>query len=194
MGDFNTRIRKTSRSAQPIDEQGRRRFEHRRIDNQVYFITSSVRDHQRAFAGDEAKGIFWDRFVHHTTAHGFTPWATSLLDSHYHTVGYLRRGEDLPKLMQKLHGSVAKLVNDLLDERLAPFWRDPRGKGRECFDGCLRDELQARRAYRYTLRQPVRAGLVRDWRDYPHVRVNVELERAVRRAHELGAFLEGVPY
>ena len=129
MGDFNTRIRKTSRSAQPIDEQGRRRFEHWLIDNQVYFITSSVRDHQRAFAGDETKGIFWDRFVHYTTAHGFTPWATSLLDSHYHTVGYLRRGEDLPKLMQKLHGSVAKLVNDLLDERLAPSGATPAAKG-----------------------------------------------------------------
>jgi hypothetical protein len=48
----------------------------------------------------------------------------------------------------KLHGSVAKLVNDLLPERRVPFWRDDSGK--DYFDGCIRDELQCRRAYRYT--------------------------------------------
>ena len=194
MGDFHKRIRKTSRSAQPVDDQGRHRFEHWLVDNQVYFITACVRDHARAFAGEEAKSVFWDRFDHYTTAHGFTPWATALLDSHYHTIGYLRKGEELPRMMQRLHGSVAKLANDLLPVRIKPFWRDARGRAREYFDGCIRDELQARRAYRYTLRQPVRAGLVHDWRDYPHVRVDAELERAVRRAHELRAFLEGVPY
>jgi hypothetical protein len=36
--------------------------------------------------------------------------------------------------------------------------------------------------------------LASDWRTYPHTRVNVELELAIRRSHELKAFLEGVPY
>jgi hypothetical protein len=40
----------------------------------------------------------------------------------------------------------------------------------------------------------VRARLVKDWREYPNTRVNVEMERAVARAVELRAFLEGVPY
>ena len=44
-------------------------------------------------------------------------------------------------MMQRLHGSVAKLVNDLLPQRLTPFWRDAEGKG--YFDGCIRDEKQA---------------------------------------------------
>lgn len=114
------------------------------------------------------------------------------MNTHYHTLGYLRVGQNLPTMMQRLHGSIAKRVNDLLPVRLVPFWRD--AKGTEYFDGCIRDETQATRAYRYTLRQPVRAGLVRDWRDYPHVHLNVPLDRALRRAHELGAFLENVPY
>jgi hypothetical protein len=42
--------------------------------------------------------------------------------------------------------------------------------------------------------QAVRARLVRDWRDYPHTRVNVGLERMIDRAVELDAFLEAVPY
>jgi len=94
--------------------------------------------------------------------------------------------------MRLLHGSVAKLVNDLLPERRLPFWRDDRGH--DYFDGCLRDEVQCRRTYRYVLTQSVRHGLCRDWRDYPHTRVRIDLEVGVKRALELKAFLEGVPY
>lgn len=95
-------------------------------------------------------------------------------------------------MMQRIHGSVAKLVNDLLPTRLKPFWRD--AKGHEYFDGCIRDERQARLAYRYTLIQSERHRLTHTWRDYPHTRINVELEIAIRRALELNAFMEGVPY
>jgi len=95
-------------------------------------------------------------------------------------------------MMRKFHGSVAKLVNDLLPERRVPFWRDMESK--DYFDGCIRDELQCRRAYRYTLLQAVRAGICTDHRRYPHTRVFVELDPAVRRALELNAFLPEVPY
>jgi hypothetical protein len=95
-------------------------------------------------------------------------------------------------MTQRIHGSVAKLVNDLLPTRLTHFWRDVKGK--EYFDGCIRDERQARLAYRYTLTQSVRHGIAMNWHDYPHSHVNVELERAVTRALQIDAFLEGVPY
>jgi hypothetical protein len=95
-------------------------------------------------------------------------------------------------MMQRLHGSVAKLVNDTLGARLKPFWYDTGKQG--CFDGCIRDVLQATRAYRYTLLQAVRHGIVRDYRDYPHTRVFVDRDRAIARAVELYALLEDVPY
>jgi hypothetical protein len=117
---------------------------------------------------------------------------TSLLDNHYHTLGYLREGRNLSTLLQRLHGSVAKLVNDLLPERRRDFWRD--AKGHEYFDGAIRNEKQARLAYRYTLYQAVRHGIVEDWQTYAHTWINVELEKAIRRSLELNAFLEGVPY
>ena len=95
-------------------------------------------------------------------------------------------------MMQKLHGSVAKLANDLLPERRLPFWED-RGH-QNYFDGCIRDERQCRLAYRYVLTQSVRHGICADWREYEHTRVNIDVDAGVRRALELGAFLEGVPY
>lgn len=171
---------------------GERRFEHWYVDNQVYFITSRCRDGYLAFRSDEAKAVFWVRFYHYTKLHGFFPWVTTLIGNHYHTVGYLRYGKDLGPMMRKIHGSVAKLVNDLLPERRVPFWRE-RG-GRDYFDGCLRDELQCRRAYRYTLTQCRRHGICPNPALYPHTRVDIELERGIRRATELKAFLYDVPY
>jgi hypothetical protein len=188
---MGNRVKKTSRSSNAT-RGAQHRFEHWLADNQVYFLTARCRDQFPAFKSEPAKDIFWRQFDKYTVEFGFTPWVTSLVDNHYHTLGYLRVGKNLPVMMQRIHGSVAKLVNDLLPQRLTPFWRDAEGKG--YFDGCIRDEKQARLAYRYTLTQVVRHGIVSDWRDYPHTRVNVELERAIRRSHELKAFLEGVPY
>src|SRR5690606_10309207 len=127
---------------------GKHRFEHWYVDNQVYFITSRCREGYLAFLSNYAKAIFWDRFEHYTAQHGFVPWVTTLIGNHYHTLGYLRNGRELGQMMRKIHGSVAKLVNDVLPERRRPFWRESSGK--DYFDGCIRDELQCRRAYRYT--------------------------------------------
>jgi hypothetical protein len=104
--------------------EGRHRFEHWYRDNTVYFITARCRDRFPAFGTERAKEIFWDRFLHYTAQHGFVPWVTTLMDNHYHTLGYLRVGKELGEMMRKLHGSVAKLVNDTLPRRLVPFWRD----------------------------------------------------------------------
>lgn len=171
---------------------GHHRFEHWYRDNCVYFITARCRDRFPAFATDAAKEIFWDRFGYYTTLHGFVPWVTSIVDNHYHTLGYLKVGEELGPMMRKIHGSVAKLVNDLLPERHLPFWKSK--DKHDYFDGCIRDQTQCRRAYGYTLRQSVRHGLCRDYRDYPHTRVNIELVKGLARALELNAFLPNVPY
>jgi hypothetical protein len=151
-----------------------------------------VRNGFHAFESEAAKSIFWDRFDHYTHEYGFTPWATTLMINHYHTIGYQREGEALGEMMRKIHGSVAWLVMKEIKVRHVPFWRT-RGH-RDYFDGCIRDVLQAMRAYRYTLMQAVRAGIVLDWRDYPHTRMDIEMERVIRRAVELNAFLEDVPY
>lgn len=184
--------------------RGQHRFEHWYRDNQVYFLTARCRGRFPALACEEAKAVFWERLDTLCPDHGFTPWIVSVMDNHYHVLGYLRRGDDLPNLMRLLHGAVAKRVNDLLQAgglkspclnergRLVPFWRD--SKRKNYMDGCIRDELQARRAYRYVLNQSVRHGVCSDWRDYPHTRIYIEKDRAIRRASQLNAYLRGVRY
>jgi REP element-mobilizing transposase RayT len=171
---------------------GNHRFEHWYRDNSVYFITARCKDRYPSFESEQAKAIFKDRFNYYANHHGFVPFVITLLDNHYHVLGYLRDGNNLGPMMQKIHGSVAKVTNDLLPERIRPFWRD--STHHDYFDGCIRDVLQCRRAYRYTLFQSVRHSICSDYRDYSHTHVEVELEAAIRRSVELKAFMEGVPY
>jgi hypothetical protein len=110
MSGFRKFRKSSSSSLEAWDKH--HRFEHWYLDNQVYFITARCRHRIPAFAAEDSKAVFWDRFEHYTVEFGFTPWVTSLLDNHYHTLGYLKVGENLGAMMQRLHGSVAKLVND----------------------------------------------------------------------------------
>ena len=168
------------------------RFEHWYRDNSIYFITARCRGRFNAFAADRAKKIFWDRFEVYTKQYNFIPFVVSLLDNHYHLLGYLRIGENLGRLMRHLHGSVAKLVNDSLEIHLKPFWYDTGKQG--YFDGCIRDELQCTRAFGYTHTQCRRHGICHNPTDYPHTRIYVELDRVLKRARELKPYLEDVPY
>jgi len=171
---------------------GQRRFEYWYRDNTVYFLTARCRAKFAAFESKAAKEIFWDRFTHYCGRYEFVPFVTSLMDNHYHCLGYLKVGENLGTFMRHLHGSVAKMVNDLLVVHLKPFWFDAGKQG--YFDGCIRDEMQCRRAYRYTLTQSVRHGICAEWRRYPHTRINIDVDQAVKRALQLKAFMTGVPY
>ena len=188
------RIEKSSYSTRERYQRSKHRFEHWYVDNQVYFITARCRDRYAAFASEQAKQIFWDRLAHYAAKCLFTPFVTSLLDNHYHLLGYCKRGSLLGEMIQRLHGSVAKLVNDILPQRRVPFWTQKGPGHADYFDGCIRDEKQCRLAYRYTLTQSVRHRVCGDWRSYPHTRVNVELPRALARAIELNAFMQAVPY
>ena len=172
--------------------KGQHRFEHWYRDNTIYFITSKARDGAHVFRSERAKSIFWDRFTHWSKVYGFHPIITSLLSNHYHTVGYLKVGTNLGKMMPKLHGSIAKLVNDTLPNRHLPFWRT--AGNQDYFDGCLRNETQLRRTYRYVSRQAVRACIATTIGAYPHIRSTISLDEVTRFARERKCFLEEVPY
>src|SRR5688500_7464997 len=118
------RFRKRSCTKDEHVDDGRHRFEHWYRDNTVYFITARCRDGFHAFKSEEATAVFWDRVGHYFREFGFVPWIVTLMSNHYHALGYLRVGENLGPMMQRIHGSVAKLVNDTLPERRVPFWRE----------------------------------------------------------------------
>jgi hypothetical protein len=71
-----SRFRTSSHSRREFIK-GKHRFEHWYRDNTVYFITSRCSNRFPAFASEQAKTVFWDRFDHYTAHYGFVPWVTT---------------------------------------------------------------------------------------------------------------------
>jgi hypothetical protein len=109
------------------------------------------------------------------------------MHNHYHAIGYMFDGQHLAPMLQRFHGATSKLVNDLLPQRKVPFFDS-------YFDGCLRNEKQYRRAYRYTQLQSVRHRICTDWRDYQNTRVSISLEDGLNLARTRKVYLPMVPY
>lgn len=172
--------------------QGAHKFEHWYVDNSVYLITSRVRDKRSVFINPDTCGIFWTKFEQYAAENTFEPWIVTLMSNHYHVVGYLEQGNRLGEMMRRFHGSVAWMVCKSLGIAHKPFWRDD--AHRDYFDGCLRDEIQLTRSYRYVQNQSQRAGIVRGNETYPNTRCYVSLDEALQRAKDRDALLKGVPY
>jgi hypothetical protein len=99
-------LRKSSHTNREFHD-GEHRFEHWYRDNSVFFITSKVREGRAMFATEEAKLIFWDRFDYYTKLHQFIPWDATVMNNHYHFVGYMKDAQQLGEMMRKRIGRMA---------------------------------------------------------------------------------------
>jgi REP element-mobilizing transposase RayT len=159
------RFRKSSISSTE-HYKGQHRFAHWYRDESVYFITARCRNRFAALVSEEAKAIFWAKLNRYAAQYSIVPLIVSPLDNHYHELIYVKDMDSLGPFIRHVHGALAKLVNDVLDERLKPFWYDTGKQG--YFDGIIRSEKQLWLAHRYVRLRAVRHGIVRDWREYRH--------------------------
>jgi putative transposase len=67
--------------------------------------------------------------------------------------------KSLSKIMQSLKGFTASKANDIL-QRSGPFWQD------ESYDHIIRSEGELERVVKYVVYNPVKAGLVKEWREW----------------------------
>ena len=95
--------------------------------------------------------------------------AFCVMSNHYHLLIDTRKlGHEkwpLHRIMQPLHSHVALKANEHLN-RASTFWHD------EYYDHIIRDDAELRRVIEYTLNNPVKAGLVDEWQQWPHSYVN----------------------
>ena len=98
--------------------------------------------------------------------------AFTILSNHFHLVidTYLQIDRLPPrasydnlvpysKIMKLIKGGSAYLANRTL-ERKGTFWKD------ESYDHLVRNQLELKRIIRYVANNPVKAGLVKDWREW----------------------------
>lgn len=89
----------------------------------------------------------------------------SIMSNHVHALFRpLEKEEDLyfslATIMQSLKGFTARIANDFL-KRKRQFWQH------ESYDHFVRDTAELNRIRRYILNNPVKAGLVSEWAEWP---------------------------
>ena len=90
--------------------------------------------------------------------------AYCIMSNHVHIVIQLPDAPEFSpaKMMQRLKGRTALEANKLLQRQGEPFWRH------ESYDHLVRDGKEGERIIAYVLQNPVKAGLVEEWMQWPY--------------------------
>jgi putative transposase len=104
--------------------------------------------------------------IHHLNGRLYYLDSFCIMSNHVHLLFTPLQDDDavyhgLAKIMHSLKGYTAKQANLALG-RTGQFWQ------RESFDHIVRDSDEMSRIRRYILNNPVKAGLVEHWKDWPH--------------------------
>ncbi len=93
--------------------------------------------------------------------------AYCLMPNHVHLVAQLpdEAGFSASRMMQRLKGRTAVVANRLLGLQGQPFWQH------ESYDHVVRDGKEQERIIAYVLNNPVKAGLVEEWTQWPYSHV-----------------------
>jgi REP element-mobilizing transposase RayT len=128
--------------------------------NNYYLLTTGTRDRKPVFALPEAARIVLSG-LHWLEKQGrIRLEAAVVMPDHLHFVAELCSGS-LSELMQTLKGYTSREINRLLD-RKGPVWQP------QYYDHAIRKDEVLEEVTLYCLHNPVRAGLVTDFHEYPH--------------------------
>lgn len=84
----------------------------------------------------------------------------TIMSNHVHLIfDLLENNRGISKIMQSIKGVSALESNKVL-ERTGQFWQD------ESYDRLIRNEKEFTAVLRYVMMNPVKAGLVDDWKDW----------------------------
>jgi REP element-mobilizing transposase RayT len=129
------------------------------IENQPYFITTAVQDRKAVLTSLEAANIVLAALRWLETSDRMILDAAVVMPDHLHFIATLKDGE-LPRLMQSLKGYTSRQINTLMNRKGA-FWQD------QYHEHAIRKDEDLNDIVLYMLNNPVRAGLVRDFHEYP---------------------------
>lgn len=86
----------------------------------------------------------------------------TIMPNHFHLVfELLEKNKGISKIMQSIKGISAIRINKLFN-KTGKFWQD------ESYDRLIRDDIEFYFVVRYVLLNPVKAGLVDDWKNWEH--------------------------
>jgi putative transposase len=130
------------------------------IKNQHYLLTTKVLDRKPVFNRENAAAVVLNSLRWLENQEKIILDAAVVMVDHLHFVAGLINSS-LATIMRSLKSHTAKKINILM-ERDGPFWQP------QYHDHAVRMDEDLNEVVLYTLHNPVRAGLVKDFRDYPY--------------------------
>ena len=140
----------------------RLRLENRRIysqDGRIFFLTICTRSKRRVFENLDLGRLCVDSLQKIARRRGNPVYAYCLMPDHVHLVVGATERSNLTGFVQSWKSACTAIWRDLGGE--SSFWQ------RSFYDRAQRHHDDLRATCRYVLANPVRAGLVKEWREYP---------------------------
>ncbi|MCD6119022.1 transposase [bacterium] len=133
-------------------------------DGVSYFVTSNTRD--RLILPDVARKIALDSFKHFNGVR-YKLYAACVMPDHFHLLLYLMKDENgeyfkLSSVMNSLKGYSSHKIGRELGIK-GGIWH------RGYYDVVVNTRKEKSESWEYILHNPVRAGIVKKWLDYPYV-------------------------
>lgn len=126
----------------------------------AFFITTNSKNRLPLFADASAARIILDSLKWLTDQGRITLIAAVVMPDHLHFVMQLHTGT-VQSVMHSLKSFTSNKINVLLG-REGPLWEP------QYHDHGIRNDEDLKESVRYCLENPVRKGLVEDFRGYPH--------------------------
>ena len=125
------------------------------VDNSPYFITASTSQHKKLLT-TEIKDLLQQLLHEVFTEYDWRLDHWVILDNHYHLLVNSCKGQDLPRIISKIHNQSAQRINHLF-----PSQQSARKKvWSNYWDYCPRDEQDYNLRLCYLLSNPVKHGYV----------------------------------
>lgn len=125
-----------------------------------YFLTAVIKDRESLLSNPTAAQIVLDALKGLNQEERISPVASVVMPDHIHFVAQLR-DTTLTKLMHSLKSYTANEINKALG-RSGQVWE------RQYYERGIKDEESLIEVVKYCLKNPVRKGLVDDFRQHPH--------------------------
>jgi len=135
-------------------------FSHLILDNQLYFITATTKGRRGIFSRAENAETMLKILQEIRERGAAKIYAFVLMPDHLHIL-LKPEAEPLAKIMQRIKGKAARLINQK-EGKEGALWQ------REYYERAIRDESDLEEKYNYIVYNPVKGGLAEKPEDYPY--------------------------
>ncbi len=143
---------------------------HLYLDNTYYFLTSHTYKNIVRLSSDKYKMLLFEKIKTWLESYEYKLLAWVILDNHYHILFETKKGDDLPKIVARIHTGFSYEVNKFEHKPGRKIWQN-------YWDRCIRSEKDLWRYFNYIHQNPVKHSHANRMEDYKFSSYNMLVEK-----------------